>query len=395
MNQNLNNVGIYVHIPFCPSKCGYCDFYSIPGADESLMEGYTKAVLAHIGEAAQFTGKNAKTFGRAADTVYFGGGTPAFLGIVRLKKLLAGLRKGYHISKGAEITIEANPDTVTLRTLKKLRKAGFNRISFGIQATQPDLLDTLGRAHDTQSSADAVRNAAAAGFDNISADIMYGIPGQKWADLEETLHTVFTWGVRHISLYGLKLEEGTPLYEKNPIFPSDEEQAECYLNAIGLLEGNGFLQYEISNFAQQGFACRHNSKYWDLGPYMGFGASAHSDLGNRRYAYVKDIQEYINGVNDSNSIMQEMHEIKMVERAGEYVMLGLRTTKGISSNEYTRLFNVSFDSLEVKLERCAKWKLCTRSGDRWRLTPQGFLVSNQIIGELLNPMASETAVPGD
>lgn len=387
MNKSRGGIGIYIHVPFCQRKCSYCDFYSTCEAAGPMMDEYVKALLTHISESAQFTGKNAKLHSFMAETVYFGGGTPTLLGIKRLRKLLASLQKNYQIAPGAEITLEANPGTVDLKMLTKLRKAGFNRISFGVQAIQPELLSVLGRIHDAEEAADAVRYAAAAGFRNISVDIMYGIPGQTWEMLEETLRTVFSWPIQHLSLYGLKLEEGTPLHKQNPTLPSDDTQADHYLKAVALLEEEGFAQYEISNFAKEGLYCRHNYKYWTLEPYMGFGASAHSDIGGRRYGYIKEVQGYIDGVTQSDNIMEDMQEIKMIERAGEYIMLGLRTVRGISSNEYTRLFNASFDTLENKLELCERWELCERTGDRWRLTPKGFLVSNQIIGQLLDPKA--------
>jgi oxygen-independent coproporphyrinogen-3 oxidase len=169
-----------------------------------------------------------------------------------------------------------------------------------------------------------------------------------------------------------------------PVLPGEDDQAEMYLEAVDLLAKEGLKQYEVSNFSRQGYICRHNYKYWTLEPYVGFGAAAHSDFGNKRYSFVKEVREYIDGVRDSDSLMEEMQPVPMIERAGEYVMLGLRTVNGVSSNEYTRLFKASFDTLEDKLERCAKWGLAVNEGDRWHLTPKGFLVSNRIIGELLD-----------
>jgi oxygen-independent coproporphyrinogen-3 oxidase len=247
-----------------------------------------------------------------------------------------------------------------------------------------DLLTTLGRSHTPEQAADAVRDAADAGFTNISVDLMYGIPGQTRAQLTETLRAVCTWRITHVSLYGLKLEPGTPLAADEPVLPKEDEQADMYLSAVELLGREGLKQYEISNFARQGYICRHNYKYWTLEPYIGFGAAAHSDFGNKRYGFVKDARAYIDGVRDSESLIEEMQQVPMAERAGEYIMLGLRTVNGVSGNEYTRLFRASFDGIEYKLTRCAKWGLAQSEGDRWRLTPKGFLVSNQIIGELLD-----------
>ncbi len=379
----MSNLGVYIHIPFCVSKCAYCDFYSLPNAPEKLMDEYVKALIQHMDEASRYMGKGSKG-GITVDTVYVGGGTPTSIGAGRLSELLAAVRKRFTLATSAEITLEANPGTVNGKSLKKLRKAGFNRISFGVQALQNELLQTLGRSHTGEQAADAVREAADAGFTNISADILYGLPGQTRAQLFETLRAVCTWRITHISLYGLKLEEGTPLAAAEPVLPGDDEQAEAYVAAVETLRQEGFIQYEISNFAKRGYLCRHNYKYWTLEPYIGFGAAAHSDFGSKRYNIVKDIQAYIDGVQNEDAVIEESQTIPIAERAGEYIMLGLRTAEGVSSNEYTRLFRASFDSLEHKLERCAKWGLAETEGDRWHLTPKGFLVSNQIIGELLN-----------
>lgn len=381
--MNGGNTGIYVHIPFCEKKCGYCDFYSLSGADKQLMDRYASALITHMNESAKFMGRAAGSGAATIDTVYFGGGTPTMLGGARLSKMLTNLRKRFNVTSSAEITLEANPGTVDRKMLVKLRKAGFNRISFGVQAIEPKLLEKLGRIHNAEQAAQSVREAFNAGFNNVSVDLMYGIPGQTSHEVAEAIETVVSWGVTHISLYGLKLEEGTKLFLEMPALPSDEEQAEVYLSSVEQLKDHGFEQYEISNFARGGYICRHNYKYWTLEPYVGFGPAAHSDFGSRRYSYVPDVQEYINGVRDSDAIIDDMQHIPIVERASEYIMLGLRTTRGISSNEYTRLFKASFDTLEHKLEKCAKWKLCEMVGDRWHLTPNGFLVSNRIIAELL------------
>lgn len=379
-----HTLGLYVHIPFCRQKCSYCDFYSLASDDRALQRDYVAALSTHITEAAAFTGKQAGANGFVVDSIYFGGGTPTCLGAKPLARLLKTIRNRYQTSRSCEITLEANPGTVDAKSLKRLRGAGFNRISFGVQATEPALLETLGRIHTAEQAADALRDAKAAGFDNISVDLLYGVPGQTPEMTEEALETVISWQPQHISFYGLKLEEGTPLYAAAPTLPEDDEQAEVYLRAVELLARHGYLQYEISNFAQKGFHCRHNLKYWLLEPYMGFGAAAHSDFGNKRYAYVRDVRAYIQGVRDEDAIMSELSEIRMLERAGEYLMLGLRTTRGVSGSEYARLFRASFNGVEDKLEQCAKWGLAEPHGERWRLTPKGFLVSNQILAQILD-----------
>lgn len=376
-------MGLYFHIPFCAQKCGYCDFYSLANADNHKIDAFCDALLRHMRETASFTGKAShKNGGWMVDSLYFGGGTPSFLGAKRIVKLVSAAQKLWQISQSAEITMEGNPDSLEYKSLKRLRKAGVNRLSVGVQAVQPELLRSLGRVHTAEQAADCVREAKRAGFDNISVDLMYGIPGQTADMLAESLKTVLSWGIQHISLYGLKLEEGTPMYGK-AVLPSDDAQAAMYLAAVHFLEKNGFEQYEISNFAQPSRHSRHNLKYWTLEPYIGFGPAAHSDFGGKRYGHVRNLDAYIEGVNNGDVVIDEMNRISPLERAGEYVMLGLRTARGISGNEYIRMYKVSLDPVEKKLELLEKHGFAQRVGERWRLTPKGFLVSNRILTELL------------
>lgn len=381
--MTASTVGLYIHIPFCARKCSYCDFYSVPGANTEKMDAYLRALTIHMKEAAAHTGKKSPDGGRFVDTVYLGGGTPSLFGVKRLVKLLNNIEKLWNISSKAEITLEANPDSLDFSMLKTLRKEGFNRLSVGIQATQQDLLNTLGRIHTAEQGADCVRDAQKAGFDNISVDLMYGLPGQTAEMLFESLQTVVTWNVQHISVYGLTLEPNTPLALSNTVLPDEETQAKLYLATVDFLTRNGFEQYEISNFCRPSRHSRHNMKYWTLEQYIGFGPSAHSDFGGKRYGYTKNLDAYINGVTDNDAIIEEMTEISPIERSGEYIMLGLRTARGISGNDYTRSYRVSFDTIEERLERLEKLGVTARVSDRWRLTPKGFLLSNRVIGELL------------
>lgn len=382
-----NQLGIYIHIPFCAQKCSYCDFYSIPGADEALMDRYLKALTAHMAESAAFTGKKVGDGGWTVDSAYFGGGTPSAFGEKRLKAALDAVGRLWNVSRNAEITMEANPESASdPKVLKKLRKAGFNRLSVGVQSVHPEQLRVLGRRHDAEQAADCVREARNAGFENIGVDLMYGIPGQDAESLYESLKSVVTWNIQHISLYGLKVEENTPLYDIRDTvgLPDDDEQAMVYLAAVDFLEREGFAQYEISNFARPDRLCRHNMKYWTLQPYLGFGPSAHSDFGRRRYANVRSLEDYIGGISRGDAVISEMNEIPSLERAGEYIMCGLRTAHGISSNEYASRYKVSLDPVEKQLEAFAKRGFAAQENGRWRLTPKGFLVSNAILSQLLS-----------
>lgn len=373
-----NALGLYIHIPFCLQKCAYCDFYSKPAAPERI-DAYTKALTAHIREAASFCGKY------TVDTVYFGGGTPTVLGAKRLAAILKTCRKSFTFSGSPEITAEANPGTVDAKMLKALFKEGFNRLSLGVQSLDDRRLLELGRAHNAEQAKKAYDDARSAGFKNISVDILYGLPDQSLEEWERTLRDIIAWYPEHISCYGLKIEENTPLYDKRAFlnFPDDDVQADQYLLADGLLAAAGFDHYEISNFAKPSRASRHNLKYWTLQPYMGFGPSAHSDFDGRRFSIVSDLNAYIDGIGSGGEVLRDNESIPLLERAGEYLMLNLRTEHGVSSNEYTRLFRASFDGIERELTRFEQHGLAIREGDRWRLSAKGFLISNAIFVRIL------------
>jgi oxygen-independent coproporphyrinogen-3 oxidase len=372
-------LGLYIHIPFCRSKCAYCDFYSLSGREER-MDDYQRALLAHLAEAAP------RAEGYTVDTVYFGGGTPSYYGAKRLTALLKQIKKRYPVSKQAEITLEANPDSVEGPMLKALRRAGFNRLSLGVQAADDALLASLGRPHTFAQARQAVELARKAGFQNLSLDLIYGLPGQSMENWQDTVEQALALSPEHLSAYGLKVEEGTPLFrrvEAGEPLPDDDAQADCYLWAVERLAQAGYEQYEISNFAKPGFPSRHNLKYWLIQPYMGFGPGAHSDFGQRRYSFVRDLEDYISGVLEGGTLVDEDEPIPLRERSGEYLMLRLRTAQGIQEEEYRRAYGMEFAPLEPQLRSYERQGLARNSGGRWHLTPRGFLVSNQIIGQLL------------
>ncbi len=372
-------LGIYIHIPFCRSKCQYCDFYSLAGDDRQLMDRYLRALCTHIKE----TGALAP--GYRVDTVYFGGGTPSFFGADALGAVLTAVRQNFDVSSRAEITFEANPDSVTPRLLSKLKSEGFNRVSLGIQTDDDALLQQLGRPHTFEDAEQAVKRIRRAGFGNLSVDLMYGLPEQdlqKWID---TLHNILRLQPEHISCYGLKVEPNTPLYEVKDHcgLPDDEVQADMYLTMVELLRAKGYRQYEISNFAKRGMASRHNMKYWLGGEYLGFGPAASSDFAGKRFVMVRDVCAYIDGILNQGQVIDEIQEIPLRDRAGEYLMTRLRTTHGISREEYERQYLLPFDPLEEELEKNRAYHLTIRSDGRWRLSPEGMLVSNSILSDLL------------
>ncbi|MBQ1673675.1 MAG: radical SAM family heme chaperone HemW [Bacteroidales bacterium] len=379
MNE-LKPLGIYVHIPFCRSKCEYCDFYSLGGSrDRHLVDDYLQALGAHIKE----TGALAQDY--QVDTVYFGGGTPSFFGADNLRRIFAEIQHRFRVDKDAEITFEANPDSVSTSLLRKLRSEGFNRMSLGVQSDRDEVLKKLGRPHNYEQARVAVQNARDCGFDNISLDLMYGLPNQTYEQWEQTLRHVLRLRPEHMSCYGLKVERGTPLwnYKEAVNLPSDDVQADMYLNAVRILREAGYEQYEISNFARPGFESRHNLKYWLGDEYIGFGPAAASDFAGKRYTNRSDIQNYIRGLLEQDvSILSECETIPARERAGEYVMLRLRTNRGISPEEYERNYLMPFEPLLDVIRPMAERGFFLVQGGRWRLTPEGFLISNQIIARL-------------
>ena len=273
-------LGIYIHIPFCASKCSYCDFYSLAGCEQQMPD-YHRALIAHLAESA----RGIRNY--EVDSVYFGGGTPSYYGAEHLMEIFDVLKRNGNVRLDAEVTVECNPDSMTYKDLKLLRSEGVTRLSVGVQATNNDLLKLIGRRHSFQQAELAFSAARKAGFDNISLDLIYGLPSQTKSDWADSLARIVEMHPEHISCYGLKLEEGTPMYREykdSPVLPSEDEQADMYSYAAEMLERYGYRQYEISNFCAPGFESLHNLKYWNLDDYMGFGPGAHSCVGNLRYS---------------------------------------------------------------------------------------------------------------
>ena len=373
-------LGIYVHVPFCKSKCQYCDFYSLTDKKDCDFDGYLSAVCAHIKEAGPLAPNH------IVDTIYFGGGTPSFFGADGMAAILTAIRKSFDVSPSAEITFEANPDSVTDRLLRRLRSEGFNRVSLGIQCDHDEILKKLGRPHDYAQAVQAVKKIRKHRFRNLSIDLMYGLPSQRLQDWEATLKNVLSLKPEHISCYGLKVEEGTPLYELQDFYnlADDDTQADMYLSTVEILKQHGYRQYEISNFCRKGHVSRHNLKYWTGGEYLGFGPDASSDFGGQRFAIVRDLKAYIDGIKEGGTVLRELQDVAPRERAGEYLMMRLRTVTGIDPEAYEKQHLLPFAPLEKFLLECKARRLAVKTYDgRWHLTPTGFLISNALISELL------------
>lgn len=378
--KNKTPLGIYVHIPFCRSKCEYCAFYSLATKEDKLMDRYQDAVCAHIKEAGQLAPNY------LVDTVYFGGGTPSLIGPDALAAILNTIRKYFDVDDHAEITFECNPDSVTPRLLRRLRAEGFNRVSLGIQSDNDEMLRKLGRPHNFRQAVEAVQLIRKHRFKNLSVDLMYGLLGQDLHSWMKTLKNVLSLKPEHVSCYGLTIEEGTPLYEYSDCcnIADEDTQAEMYLTAVEILRQHGYRQYEISNFCRKGHVSRHNMKYWQGGEYLGFGPDASSDFGGRRFSIIRDFHGYVEGIRNGGAVLRENQEISPGERAGEYLMTRLRTREGIDKEEYEKHYLLPFAALEAKLREYAEQEYAVRTYDgRWHLTPKGFLISNTIISDLL------------
>ena len=373
----MKKIGIYIHIPFCKSKCLYCDFCShAPGDGE--REQYIAQLKAHI---ASYSGR---FDGYIADTVYFGGGTPTLLSPSEIGDVLNTLRQTVSIDKHAEITTECNPATVSKSELEQLRAAGINRISIGAQSLNDKELKALGRLHTAAQFKSTFCQARAAGFDNISLDLMYGIPGQTRESWSATLDAALSLEPSHISAYGLRVEQGTPFGNMGDalVLPDEDTTAQMYLDAVKKFEDHGILRYEISNFACQGRESRHNMKYWKCEEYVGFGVAAHSFFEGKRFAAPQSFCQYVSGEwLDADSII----EVSDLDAEVEFVMLAMRLSDGVLREQYRARFGYYPDEKyapRIKMYVDGGYIVSDELG--FRFTNEGMLVSNSILASILD-----------
>lgn len=351
--------GLYIHVPFCLSKCPYCDFYS-EGYDEGLAERYAAAVI-----------RNLKHYDEVYDTVYFGGGTPVLLSD-RIPEIMRNVR----LSNNAEITVEANPCVTDERRLDNLLSGGVNRISFGVQSLDADELKFLGRRHNAEQTTAAIELAYKSGFRNISADLMLGLSEQNEKNVEKSIGELSRLPINHISAYLLKIEENTPFAKMNIAVPEDERMDDIYLFACGELEKHGFLQYEISNFAKSGYECRHNLKYWRCEEYIGIGAAAHSYYKGKRFCVQRDLRDFI-----ASDVQKTVVTDENPGDFDEFAMLKLRLSEGLEFSECER-FGVEKDEILTRLKKVPRqYYRLTDHGIS--LTKEGFMLSNAVIGKIL------------
>lgn len=363
----MKDIAVYIHIPFCRSKCNYCAFNSFY-ADVATQKEYVKHL---INEITLFSKNNIMR----ADTIYFGGGTPSFLYEGGIRSIIDAIKNNF-VFEASEISIECNPESLTLTKLIEYKESKINRISIGLQTASDNLLKIAGRIHTFEDFEKALENCKEAGFNNVNCDIMLGIPQQETKDVNHTLQALFQYdSIKHISMYGLTAEENTPWQD---VIIDEDVSADMYDSAYLMLKDNGFHRYEISNFAKSGYECKHNRKYWKRKDYIGFGLSAHSLIDNIRYANPDKMGDYIIGKKEKIILSQEQIE-------EEYIMLALRMDEGIDFNDYTKYFNKDFLYKYTKpIQKLSKLKAIEITPHNIKIASQYMGVMNSIILEFFD-----------
>ncbi len=369
-------LGIYVHIPFCQYRCSYCDFATYAGED-GHMAAYVASLLEEIDRRAR------GMYGRFVTTVFFGGGTPSRLPVPAVERILESIREHFLVSPNAEVTLEANPGTLDAVKLCALRDAGVNRLSIGVQTLDDAILRSVNRIHDATQAVDALRQARAAGFQSVSADLIFGLPGQDRSNWAATLRDVLAESPDHLSAYGLILEPGTLLRRQvrrgDRALPDDDEAADMYEAARETLASAGFVHYEISNWARPGHRSRHNLLYWEHHPYLGVGLSAHSYVDGVRFANVRGLQSYLGRLKSGRLPTASSEVIEPSRARSDAIMLGLRLMRGIHVPTFDSRFGGSLLAAHAgAIERLSAAGLLEKVGDYVRLSQRGYLLANQV-----------------
>lgn len=371
----MTEAGIYIHIPFCKRKCNYCDFFSLSNCDELILP-YINAVKSELEFKAD---KNI-----TVKTVYFGGGTPSLLPSGAVSEILNTVRNNYYCNL-SEVTIECNPESLNEEILKEYKESGVNRISIGVQSLDDETLKILGRLHNSAEAVNAVKLAVKY-FENVSADLMLGLPGQTAESLTADINTLIALGIKHLSCYALKVEEGTALKKavenKEISLPDDDKAADLYDAALYFSNGKGFLRYEVSNFAQKGYESKHNLSYWRRTDYLGIGAAAHSFYKSERFNNICDVKKYIESIEKGIIPSVVYEKVEGEEAEFEYIMLALRTAEGIDISDFNKKFKsdflVKYDAEIRKLE-----DFCTLENNYYFIKYDKFYVLNMILGYFL------------
>ena len=379
MDRKEQELELYVHIPFCVRKCGYCDFLS-GTAEESTREAYLLALAGEIRRAGQ------DAEGCRAVSVFFGGGTPTVLTGGQLSRLLSEIKKSFRLAGDCEITLEANPGTLDPEKLRLCREAGFNRISIGCQSADNRELRRLGRIHTWEEFLEGFRQAREAGFSNINVDLMSGIPGQTLVSWETSLRKTAELGPEHISAYSLILEEGTPFYKNREKLdlPDEDTERRMYERTGEILEEYGCRQYEISNYAREGYRCRHNLGYWTGREYLGLGLGASSLWRDTRFRNTDSMEEYLKDSGNLPKIRREEEKLSVSDRQSEYMILGLRLTEGISLAGFRETFGTDVRKVwPGVLEKYEGYGLLEEAAGRLKFTGEGISLSNVVLAEFL------------
>ncbi len=382
----MKDLSIYIHIPFCVQKCLYCDFLSF-AVPQGFGNGQSGKIESYVNRLRQEINRQALRYrGHRVITVFIGGGTPSLLSEEQIDTILQQIRKDYHLDMAAEITIEMNPGTVTEKKLRGYKAAGINRVSIGLQSADDDELTRIGRIHNYDAFLKTYDLARKTGFWNINIDLMSALPGQNLYSYRKTLESVVGLDPEHISAYSLILEEGTPLYErrKDFSFPTEEEELEMYLFTRSYLKEHGYKRYEISNYAKEGYECRHNKIYWQRGDYAGFGLGASSMVENVRWSNPDDFAQYAGFVQGQDVEMPVRQPLSVQEQMEEFMFLGLRMTNGVNTNDFYREFGRTVEEIygEV-LDRLRRQKLLYCDAHGIRLTEKGLDVSNYAMAQFL------------
>ncbi len=365
----MDDISIYIHIPFCEQKCPYCDFYSISKTSE--FDNFTDSLIERIG----YFGSKYK---RKVCSIYFGGGTPSVIGTDRLIRILNAVRDCFEITENCETTVEVNPCSSETLDFSLLKDAGFNRLSVGLQSADEVELKILGRRHNADMAKETVNRARKAGFKNISLDLMLCIPKQTKSSLTKSIEFCKDCGVEHISAYILKIEENTTFFKNKDSLDlfDDDSQAEMYIHAVNELEEHGYMQYEISNFSKVGFEGKHNLRYWKDKDYLGIGPSAHSFIDGKRFYYPRSIEDFYSNIIVDDGIGGDIEE---------YIMLSLRIKEGLNLNKLQKKYNFTLNiNFAQKANKLKSEGLITFDNDIISLTKEGFLVSNTIINYLID-----------
>ncbi|HMT10620.1 MAG TPA: radical SAM family heme chaperone HemW [Ignavibacteria bacterium] len=370
--------GIYLHIPFCDTKCIYCDFYSITNHSKKaeFLDAIKKEIISHSADLRD----------RAFDSIFFGGGTPSLLEAAEFRELFDVLYSNYNISADTEITIEANPGTLNRQKLDQFRSLPINRMSFGVQSFINDELKFLTRIHTAEEAKTSIKHAKAAGFDNLNLDLIFALPGQSLESWKYNLETAMELDTKHISAYSLIFEKGTMLYsmrEKKQVSQADIDlEQEMYEFTMEFLENAGYKQYEISNYAKPGFECRHNLKYWTLEEYISFGPSASSYVGNQRWTNIKNIGRYIDLVESGKQAYDFIETIDKDTWVTEHIMLGLRS-RGVYFDDFKAKHGIDFESAYlIPIQTLLTNGYAVKDESKLTLTRKGYAICDELVATL-------------